>query len=157
MPKNLTLVECEELGIKFPCERMDNGEFRFRLMDNGENAGWGYILAKMSEGQSGWGNSHYHKGVVETIIVQKGWIGFAELFNKSQVRLRVYKGGELFTAEPGSPHNIYMSSGAVVHAVKHGDCSLEKDWFTCPELDKKIKSLNELDIFRWAGVSPPLQ
>lgn len=153
VPKSLTVVECEALDITFPCERMDNGEFRFRLMDKGQNSGWGYILTKIPESYSGWQNSHYHIGVMETIIIQKGWIGFAELLPDGKMTVRVYRPGDVFTTKPGHAHNVYMPADAVVHAVKHGDCSLEKDWFASPALDEKTKHLSEIDIFWFAGES----
>lgn len=154
MPKNLTVEECEELGIKFPCNLMDNGEYRFRLMQSGQNAGYGYIMTVMPGTSSGWQNSHYHNWVMETYIVQNGWIGLAELLFGGQVKISVYRKDELFTTQPGSVHNVYMAAGAVIHTVKHGgDRSLEKDWFASPELDEKVKSLGEADIFQLAGVS----
>lgn len=151
MPKSLTVAECEGLGITFPCSQMDNGEFRFRCMDKGQNAGWGYILTKMPEDARGWQNSHYHTGVMETLIVQKGWIGFVELLTEGEMTVRVYRSGDIFTIKPRCVHNVYMSAGAFIHTVKHGDCSLEKDWFASPALDEKTKHLSEADIFRLAG------
>lgn len=44
MPQQLTIADCEALGIKFPCNRMDNGEYRFRLMGPD---GSGYIRTVM--------------------------------------------------------------------------------------------------------------
>lgn len=153
MPKNLTVGECKELGIVFPCNRMDNGEYRFRCMNVGQNSGWGYTLTKMPENDSGWQNSHYHTGIMETYIVQKGWIGFAELLSDSQVKISIYRHDRIFTTRPGHAHNVYVSAGAVIHTVKHGNCSLERDWFANPVLDEKTKHLSEADIFRLAGVS----
>ncbi len=149
--KDLTFEECKELGINFPCNLMDNGEYRFRLMDNSENAGWGYILTKMpADVSGGWQNSHYHKGAKETYIVQSGWMGFAELLPDSEASIKIYKSGEVFTTEPGHAHNVYMAAGSVIHTVKHGDCSLGKDWFASPELDEKTKHLSEEKILSLA-------
>jgi len=117
---------------------MDNGEHRFRCMDNSPNAGWGYVLIKMPANSFGWQNSHHHKGIIETYVVQKGWIGFAELLNDGNVKMSVYRPGELFTVIPGHDHNVFMSAGAVIHIVKHGDCSVLNDWFASPELDAKM-------------------
>lgn len=149
MSKNLTIEECQKLGVNFPCNCMDNGEFRFRCMDNGSDAGWGYILIKMPDDIRGWQNSHHHQGIVETFIVQKGWIGAAELIGDDMV-IRVYRPGDIFTTKPNCAHNIYMSAGAVIHTVKHGDCSLKNDWLASPELDSIAKGLTESDIFRLA-------
>lgn len=151
MSKGLTIAECEALGITFPCELMDNGEYRFRCMDGGQNAGWGYVLTKRPGNSGGWQNSHYHTGIVETYIVQKGWIGFAELLPDGKMTIKIYQSGDVFTTKPGQARNVYMPAGAVVHTVKHADCSLEKDWFASPVLDEKTKRLDEVDIFRLAG------
>lgn len=156
MPKSLTVIECEALGVTFPCSHMDNGEYRFRLMQNGQNAGYGYILTVMPPATaSAWQNSHYHMGVMETYIVQKGWFGFASLLPDGEMTVRVYRSGDIFTTTPGHAHNVYMSAGTVIHTVKHGDCSLEKDWFASPVLDGKTKYLSEADIFRLAGIFNP--
>jgi len=154
MPQNLPIEECEKLGINYASNRMDNGEYRFRLMDNSPNAGWGYILTKMPEGDNGgWQNSHYHKGLQETYIVQKGWIGFAELQPDGSVKMVVCRPGELITTKPGCAHNVFMSSGAITHTIKHGDCSIPNDWFGSQELDDKTKRLTESGIFILAAYS----
>ena len=150
MPKNLTPAECEALGIKFPCSQMDNGEYRFRLMGPDNS---GYIRTVMPDSGYGWQNSHYHKGVQETWVIQSGWVGVADLLPDGQVKITVYCKNDVWTSHPGHHHNIYMSSGTVLHTVKHGDCSLQNDWFACAELDALSKPLTETDIFRLAGLS----
>jgi hypothetical protein len=149
MPENLSAVECKELGIDFLCSRMDNEELRFRIIDE---KGWGYILTKMPETVCGWQNSHYHKGISETYIVQKGWIGFAELLPNGEITMKVYRKNDQFSTLPGHAHNVYMAAGAITHTVKHGNCSLVNDWFESPELDTKTKSLSEDEIFLLAGI-----
>jgi hypothetical protein len=125
---------------------MDNGEYRFRLMREGQDMGYGYILTEMPLDKWGWQNSHHHQGVMETFIVQSGWIAYAELRGGIGLLIKICKPGEMFTSMPGIPHNVYMPAGAVIHTVKHGDCSIKKDWFANPELDELVNHLTEENI-----------
>jgi hypothetical protein len=150
MPTKLTAQECESRGIVFPCDQMDNGENRYRLMKNGDDAGFGYILTEMPASGGAWQNSHYHKGVKETYIVQKRWIASAELV-KGEVVIRIHRENDAFMTEPEVHHNIYMPSGAVIHTVKHGDCSIQPDWFPSPVLDELTKQMGETEMFKRAG------
>jgi hypothetical protein len=79
VPQKLTPADMALLGIAITGDRMDNGEYRFRLIKDGPDAGYGYIMTVMPNDQCGWQNSHHHEGIVETYTVQDGWIGFAEL------------------------------------------------------------------------------
>ena len=153
MPEKLTVEQCAEFGITFPCNRMDNGEYRFRLMKGGSH-GYGYILTMMPNDQPGeWQNSHYHEKAMETYIVQEGWIASARLLYDGTVDLVVYHEGESFKTNPGEAHNVYMPSGAVIHTIKHGELTGQKDWFASPELDVLTKGLNEAQIWDRAGKS----
>lgn len=149
-PEVLSPEECKELGVVFPSVRMQNGEYRFRCFD--ENDGYGYALTKMPASVGGWQNSHYHKSVVETYIVQNGWIGFACL-DSDILQLALYRAGEVVTTEINQSHNIFMPTGAVIHTVKHGDCSTPNDWFASPDLDAKTKHLTEEAILSLVAVS----
>jgi hypothetical protein len=102
----------------------------------------------MPESESGWQNSHYHKGLIETYIVQKGWIGFASLTEKEELRIDIYRAGEIITTEVDRPHNIYLSTKSVIHTVKHGDCSVSNDWFAHAKLDTMTKHLSETDLLK---------
>jgi mannose-6-phosphate isomerase-like protein (cupin superfamily) len=144
-PQELTFEECTDLGITFPSVKMSNGEYRFRCTDT---QGYGYALTKMPLTSSGWQSSHYHKGVVETYIVQQGWIGFAKQLPNEECDVRVYRKGSVVTTEVNQSHNIYMSAGAVIHTVKHGDAVVENDWFADPDLDAKTKQLTEEAILQ---------
>ncbi len=155
MPRNLTVAECEVLGIKTPCNQMDNGEYRFRMM---APDGSGYIRTAMPENDCGWQNGHHHGGVMETVIVQSGWIGVVELLPDGKRKVGVCKKGDIWTSHPEISHNIYMPAGAVTHCVKHGDDVINpdkgSDWFPAPkDFDLWSKSLSEEDIFRLAGSS----
>ena len=143
-PKNLTIDECTALGITFPSVRMDNGEYRFRCTD--QNNGYGYALTKMPRDASGWQNSHYHKHIIETYIVQSGWIGFATLLADGGMQLRIHHAGDVVTTEINQSHNVYMSANTVIHTVKHGDCQTPNDWFASAKLDALTQHLTENDI-----------
>ena len=157
MPRNLTVAECEALGIKSPCNQMDNGEYRFRLMGPDNS---GYIRTVMPATDKGWQNSHFHKGIYETIVVQKGWIGVVDLLPDGTRKVAVRKANDVWTSHPEHPHNIYMAAGAVTHCVKHGDdvgnpAKNGADWYEAPaDFDTWSKSLTEADIFRLAGLLP---
>ena len=157
MPRNLTVAECEALGMKFPANQMDNGEYRFRMMGPDNS---GYIRTVMPETDKGWQNSHFHKGIYETIVVQKGWIGVVDLLPDGTRKVAVRKANDVWTSHPEHPHNIYMAAGAVTHCVKHGDdvgnpAKNGADWYEAPAgFDAWSKSLTEEDIFRLAGLLP---
>lgn len=146
--KDLTIEECTAQGIVFPSALMVNGEYRFRCRD--QKGGWSYIMTKMLENESNWQNSHFHKGLTETYIVQKGWIGFASKREGEEMTMRIFKAGEMISIEPYRFHNIYMSPGSVTHTIKHGDCSVANDWFENLPLDSLVKHLTETDIIKLA-------
>lgn len=143
--KELTVEECNKLGIEFSGVKMPNGEYRFRCMQGGSGKGYGYIMTVMPEGEAGWQNAHTHKGVKETYVVQKGWIMFASRVN-GDLKLEKLREGDVITTAVGVPHNVYMSAGSVIHTIKHGDVSTEKDWFADDELDVESKKLTEADF-----------
>ena len=153
MPKNLTPAECEALGIKFPCSQMDNGEYRFRLMGPDNS---GYVRTVMPDSDRGWQNSHFHKGIYETFVVQSGWIGVVYLLPDGIRKVSVLRMNDVWTFQPGCSHNIYMSAGAVTHTVKHGTnvgnpAKNGADWYDASaDFDAWSKSLSEADIFRLA-------
>lgn len=103
-------------GIQATHGLMLNGEKRFRLSKIAE--GSGYIRTEASE-SGGWQNAHYHEQVLETYVVQTGWIVACELRN-SEYSYMQYNEGEVFTTSPNVVHNIYMPANAVLHTVKHG-------------------------------------
>jgi len=129
-------------GIILNHEKMENGELRFRLMGKD---GSGYIRTVAGK-QGAWQNSHYHKQIMETYIVQSGWMALAELLN-GKLKLHVLRPGEIVTTKPGVVHNIYLPKGAVIHTVKHGKCTAE-DWNPSEEFDKQTKKISEKEIFQ---------
>ena len=130
--------------ITSPHGEMDNGEFRFRLYDIGINTS--YILTKANE-NSGWQESHFHQGQMETYIVQAGWMVLAE-FVDEKVILKTYSEGQSFTTSPFVIHNVFLAPNSVIHTVKHGvapnrapqgDINTNKDTI---KLDKQTEQLS---------------
>jgi hypothetical protein len=130
-------------GIEERHERMANGELRFRLM---AGDGSGYIRTIASDA-GGWQNSHYHKMILETYIVQSGWAGFVELVDGDTVWL-VLRSGDVYTTQPYVAHNVYLPANTVLHTVKHGDTTAEADWHGSPELDTLTKSVAESEVLQ---------
>jgi hypothetical protein len=105
----------ETFGISVLHEKMPNGEFRFRLR---KNDGTAYIRTESTEA-SGWQNSHFHSHVLETYIVQTGWMASAELIENEPI-IKIHQENDIFTTKTGVIHNVYLSKNAVIHTVKHG-------------------------------------
>jgi hypothetical protein len=104
-----------DFGVTTKHHEMDNGERRFRLL---KNDGTAYSRTEATEA-GGWQRSHFHKAVMETYIVQAGWVAFAELIS-SELTIRILGAGDTVTTKPMVVHNVYLSSDAVIHTVKHG-------------------------------------
>lgn len=132
----------QDHGIASKHEEMENGELRFRL---NASDGSSYIRTESAE-DSGWQNSHFHKTVRETYIVQKGWMAFASWKNNT-LSLNKYEQGDMVTTEPMVPHNVYLPSGSVIHTVKHGEIE-EGDWYGHEGLDNLTKSLSESEVLQ---------
>lgn len=104
-----------EFGIATLHEEMRNGERRFRLK---KHDGTAYIRTEAGS-NSGWQNSHFHERVMETYVVQVGWMAFAELID-SDLSLCIYGANEIVTSRPGVVHNVFLPNCAVIHTIKHG-------------------------------------
>lgn len=102
-------------GVTTGHNRMPNGELRFRLI---KADGTAYIRTEADD-TGGWQESHYHKFVQETYIVQKGWVAFAQYENK-RFTLEIFVEGQSFTTQPYIAHNVYMPGKSIIHTVKHG-------------------------------------
>lgn len=135
----------EEYGICIKHGKMKtNGELRFRLNCSDGSA---YIRTQTSDDSEGWQNSHYHKHVRESYIVEQGWVGYIGI-EDGEIKKKPYKAGERFTTIPDVAHNIYMPAKAIIHTVKHnaGESLGKKqsDWFDdtddCRRLTRIIRS-----------------
>ncbi|MBI2307496.1 MAG: hypothetical protein HYU78_09345 [Rhodocyclales bacterium] len=104
-------------GITCEHETMPSGERRFRLLSQRDATA--YIRTEAPP-QGAWQQSHYHKKVKETFLVQTGWMGYAEERDGGEPVLFLCKEGDIFTTPPEVVHNVYMPEGAVIHTVKHG-------------------------------------
>lgn len=124
-----------------------NAELRFRL--NSASDGSSYIRTQTSSQSGGWQNEHFHFHMRETYIVEKGWIGYAELTDAGPSFQKVTE-GELFTTSPNVVHNIFMPPGAVIHTVKHNG-GVAKDW----QSDARCAVLKE-HIGKLAGRFPDI-
>ncbi len=139
-------ISCEEAESKFSVVARHgimptNGEQRFRLAHTASDTA--YIRTVTSPNDFGWQNSHYHKSLQETYIVQSGWIGYSELDGKKP-NVILYEAGAVFTTKPYVIHNIFMPRSCVIHTVKHGTSTREpkrnSDWWDdLPD----VRALNE--------------
>jgi hypothetical protein len=145
--ENISAALAGELGISVSHSKMDNGELRYRLV---AKDGSSYIRTEASA-DGGWQNSHYHKSVGETYIVQEKWIAFAER-EGDDMRLRIMRAGDIRTTRIGVSHNAYLPPHAVLHTVKHGGSGEGNDWFSDPALDALTKHLSEAEIRACAAV-----
>jgi len=145
--RRLSSTEVAASGMINNHEQMENGELRFRLRN--ENDGSGYVrIVAGTEGA--WQNAHFHTGVRECVIVQKGWMAFAKKIDGG-IHMRILREEEMIVSEPGVVHNTYLPVGAIIHCVKFGSNVAEKisgkaDWHSSPEFDKLTKSLSEYQI-----------
>lgn len=139
--ENITIEEAKErYGITCPHKRMPNGELRFRLA----SADGSTYIRTVSTPNSGWQNSHYHKHVFETYIVQSGWMALASLRN-GNIEIERFAPGEVVTTKLYEPHNVYLPESAVIHTVKHGHAT-DRDWWPVPDLDGRTQNLTEAEI-----------
>ena len=145
--ENISTDLAGELGVGTSHSRMDNGELRYRLV---AKDGSSYIRTEASA-DGGWQNSHYHKSVSETYIVQDKWLAFAER-DGGDMRLWIMQAGDTYTTRTGVSHNVYLPSHAVLHTVKHGGDGEGGDWFSDPVLDSLTKHLSEAEIRARAAV-----
>jgi len=156
MDNNFILISLEKAESKYGiiCEHseMPNGEVRFRLK---KNDGTSYIRTESSP-NGAWQNSHYHNKILETYIVQEGWICYAEFIDNKPF-LNIYTKNQQFTTKPYIIHNIYMPGNAVIHTVKHGDSKDETRLINdeTKKFDEITKNLTEDQIKSIAINGPP--
>ena|ERR1022692_1952841 len=120
---------------------MDNGELRYRLVATDGSA---YVRVEASA-DGGWQNSHYHKAVLETYIVQKEWAAFVELVDAC-VQWRIMMPGDVYTTRREVSHNVYLPARAVIHVVKHCGTGAGNDWYSDEMLDSRTKHLSEDEV-----------
>lgn len=144
-PRDIEAHEARAMGVWTHHSEMPNGELRFRLK---HEDGTAYSRTEATD-RGGWQNSHSHRSVRETYIIQRGRMALAELIDEA-LRMRLFDPNEMCTTEPNIPHNVYLYGDTVIHTVKHGDAASDSDWYSDPMLDEKTLHLNEADIARLA-------
>jgi mannose-6-phosphate isomerase-like protein (cupin superfamily) len=145
LPKKISKkLAAEAYGIGTSFELMENGECRFRLVDRDGN---GYVLTIASR-DGAWQRSHFHLKRRETYIVERGWMALATaIVGNSDFKITLVEAGGSIATQPGQSHNVYLSAGAVIHTVKHGGGSGEKDdWEEDEDLDLQTRGLTETKI-----------
>ena len=142
-PRDIGLEEARAKGVSTEHREMPNGELRFRLK---HDDGTAYSRTEAAAG-GGWQNSHYHRSVRETYIVQRGKMAFAELVDGA-LKVRIFGPNEICTTEPNVSHNVYLYRNSVTHTVKHGEAGDKTDWHAEPSLDAMTVHLDEADIRR---------
>jgi hypothetical protein len=142
-PRDIEPDEARARGVWIEHSEMLNGEFRFRLK---HRDGTAYSRTEAAE-NSGWQNSHFHRSIRETYIVQRGRMALAELVDGT-LKMRIFGPGEICTTEPNISHNVYLYRDSVIHTVKHGEGGSTVDWQANPSLDERTAPLNEADILR---------
>jgi len=144
VPTKIPETELEKYGVVSNHELMDNGQLRFRLSGSD---GSGYIRCE-NRGDPAWENSHSHSEMSELVLVQRGTVVFAD-YADGKVSFTVLNEGDFILSQPGIPHNEILSKGAVIHTLKHGNCS-SPDWIPCPQLDALTKHLTFKEAFKAA-------
>lgn len=139
--------DAREHGVITRHEQMDNGELRFRLVSSDGSA---YIRTCATDG--GWQNSHFHKAVLETYIAQSGQTYLVELVD-GKLAWHPLRPGDVYTTKPLIPHNVYMSSDAILHTVKHGHSTDDPDWHPSAELDARTRSLSIDEILDFVAAN----
>lgn len=140
MPETIHENDIPKYGVYTNHEQMDNGELRFRMLSND---GSSYIRGENRQ-QFVWGNSHSHKDLHEFIIVQQGFVVFAEM-EEGGVSFRQLQAGDIFVSRRGVPHNHCFDENTVVHTIKFGGEVLN-DWIACPALDALTKHLTQREV-----------
>jgi mannose-6-phosphate isomerase-like protein (cupin superfamily) len=142
-PRDIGPEQARTKGVSTEHNEMPSGELRFRLK---HEDGTAYSRTEASA-SGGWQNSHYHRTVRETYIVQRGRLAFAELVDGA-LKLRIFGPNEICTTEPNVSHNVYLFRNSVIHTVKHGEAGDHADWHASPTLDAKTRDLDEAEIMR---------
>ncbi len=152
MQQHVSLGALKSHGVVVDGRIMDNGEKRFSL----KVGGVGYIWTEPPDDKApGWQNAHYHAGLRETYIVERGTIALAYNYRfdgRSDFRnlVEIFNQGDMFTVEPLEQHNVYLFAGSAIHTVQHGTPvpnpakTSGVDWYEAhPVFDSWSKSLSE--------------
>jgi hypothetical protein len=149
--------EIEIPGTKI--KLMPNGELRTQ-MTFGEFSTT--VTRSSLEAELKWQNPHYHKGLMETTIVLRGWVACASLVPEFDVfTVKIHFAGEdtsVIATMPGHEHSMVIAPGSVTQTTKHGipagnPDNKGNDWWTAEVLaDLEVCSLGVRDIARMTGI-----
>jgi mannose-6-phosphate isomerase-like protein (cupin superfamily) len=142
-PRDIGPEEARAKGVSAEHSEMPSGERRFRLK---HDDGTAYSRTEATD-RGGWQNSHYHRTIRETYVVQRGRMAFAELVDGA-LKIRIFGPNEICTTEPNVSHNVYLYRNSVIHSFKHGDGGDSADWHASASLDEKTLHLDEAEIMR---------
>jgi hypothetical protein len=142
--EEISAARAAELGVTAQHGKTDNGEMRYRLQAK-DGTGYERVEASLI---GAWQDSHYYESALETYILQEGWAAFVESHG-GDLRVWIMRPGDLLTARPGVPHNVYLAGQAVAHVVKHGGSGDSTGWIADPALDALTKHLSEAEILSW--------
>lgn len=127
--REISIEEAASNGVTTAHHEMDNGELRYRLINSDTTI---YIRTESvlnpRSPKECWQRSHYHKGVKETYIVQRGEMALVELRGGDTLQFRVFGVNGTVMTEPPIPHNVFMFPGSIIHTVKHGHEGDRKSW-----------------------------
>jgi hypothetical protein len=148
MSENGTKLDELPEGIALSAKVMDNGEVRARISHSQSGLSLSITSTFETPGACGWQNSHRHvTGIIETYVVQEGWLVVARQDTVSgQPLFTYYKMGSLFTLDGEDAHNVYVSPSAVFACVKYGSREGRKDWVPAGDFDEMVKHLAENDF-----------
>lgn len=135
----------QEFGIELVHERMENGEFRFRLFAPDGN---GYILTIAPDAV--WQKSHSHTEFRELYLVEHGWMAMAIPDQDRKPTIAIYQSGDICISPLGQVHNVYLSELSMIHTVKHGIRGAYTRWEPHPWFNECTQSLSESEILRLA-------
>lgn len=162
--EEISLKEAQDsYGVEINFGRMKaNYERRFRVASSNDHSA--YIRTEASD-IGGWQFSHFHLQVVETYIVQNGWMVVAELRDGEPVFFK-FGEGEIYSTPISIVHNVYLPGGSVIHTVKHGQ-GVKNDWIGAAKsddagsLDAATRTLGEIEFLTrvkpYASAPAPLQ
>jgi hypothetical protein len=142
----------DAFGIELVHERMENGEYRFRLFAPDGN---GYILTIAPNG--GWQKSHCHSEFRELYLVEHGWMALATPDQDRKPIIAIYQPGQTCVSPQGEVHNVYLSQRSTIHTVKYGIRGRYKRWEAHPWFNECTHPLSEQEILRLAIAHSAIQ
>jgi len=135
-------------GIAVSAKVMPNGEARSRISHSETGLSVSITSTFETPGACGWQNSHRHtSGIVETYVVQTGWLVVAHQDGPTSTPLfRRYGAGKQVVLTGEDAHNVYVGEGTVFACVKSGSAEGRNDWTPVPDFDVLVRSFSEAEM-----------